>query len=1097
MRGWTFRIALLPVAFLLIIMFTKIFSIGSTGILFQAFYNAPSTIPWIVSVIYTIYACIVLAAVSTNSGWREWRLDSLEAIRVRPWSNIEHAAGKLAGQVFCFIIMTAAVLLVALGISIFSPGMLVFGTGYLLYPLIICVPAFFFVSGLSMLAVRVFRNQMLSLMVVTAVILLSVFTADRFFHLFDMTAFRLPLFFSRITGFSFPELIARQRLLYLAAGLLMICVTVLLPQRPPGRRLIPVVTSITSVLLLAFCLNAGFGYADYFLTGAELRKSIREISRTTSPVPRLKPLEYQIEVDQEGRGIYCSVRMVLENRSGSSVDRYTLTLNPGLDVEEVSDGTGDIGFDRKVHLLTIIPSNALGPGERDTIKVRYSGIIDGRAMFSDVPERVRCADKSFQDMLPFMMYAAVMKMFRVAVDIAPQRYDYILLVPDAMWYPVSGLPYDPLSPGCDRRYFSRFRLKVRPRNGLNAVSQGKRVAAENGGFLFEPEYPLTGLTLAIGEFRARTIKVDSLEFILQTTPSSEELIGMMACVTDTLSTLIADARDRLEYSLGLSYPFERMTILEVPASFHPFNRPLRETGSGFAQPEILLVHEGGMMQGLRALPAWIAMDRKYRGDNEVSLEKINRSTVRRSTRQSLGNLSTGKLNGVFPMYFRHAVGIEISRYPYLGLIFEHMAGEGIFSSRSGRQWIEDGITDSERASSMIRQGDFLGSLMVRCDYRRTGNLVSSWASHHYYLIGALVDEEMITEFLRDLTESNRFRNIDEDVLLESFAERFGFRLESVIIDLDNPVDIPGYLYGDFDCCEVIEGERKYYKAGFDVVNHKGIQGVIAVSAALKYPIAVQKTRRRTVKNPVVAIEAFAPGESRRIEFTLDYEPITIWINTMISRNVPSRITWGPGIEVSGTCGSGRRMTDGIDLTDFKEGCIVVDDHDPGFETSGGNRGGILKRLFPFSGDEREYINLREIHKNPPSKWSLVINEGFFGMYERTAWCLKAGRGDSKAVWRTEIPESGYYDVYCYIFDYKRMSNLRDRVKYGFDRIEHHYTVHHSDGLGEVVLMPDKCEDGWNLLGRYFFEKGEAVVELSDKSPALYVIADAVKWVKKN
>ena len=68
---------------------------------------------------------------------------------------------------------------------------------------------------------------------------------------------------------------------------------------------------------------------------------------------------------------------------------------------------------------------------------------------------------------------------------------------------------------------------------------------------------------------------------------------------------------------------------------------------------------------------------------------------------------------------------------------------------------------------------------------------------------------------------------------------------------------------------------------------------------------------------------------------------------------------------------------------------------------------------------------------------------------------------------------------------------------GLDRIEHHYTIHHSDGTTEVVLMPDRCEDGWNLIGRYFFEKGEAIVELSDESPAGFVIADAVKWVKKD
>jgi hypothetical protein len=632
---------------------------------------------------------------------------------------------------------------------------------------------------------------------------------------------------------------------------------------------------------------------------------------------------------------------------------------------------------------------------------------------------------------------------------------------------------------------------------LKAVSQGKRTAAENGGFLFEPECPLTGITLALGEFRARTIKVDSLEYILQSTPCSEELLELMDCVADTLPTLIAKVRDKLEYSLGLSYPFERMTFLEVPASFFPFNRPLRETGFGLTQPEILLVHEGGIALGLRGLPAWLDMIREYRVENETPPEDRDRDVVIRSTQSLLGTLGRDDVYSLFPMYFRHAVGIEVSRYPHLGLMLEHMAGEGVLYNQRGRHWIADGITDSERASRMIARGDFLESSMDTGNFRWTGNLVRSWASHHYYLIDALSEDGMIAGFLRDLTESNRFRNIDEDVLLESFAERFGFGLESILIDLNDPVDIPGYLYGDFDCCEVIEGERKYFKASFDVMNREGIRGVIAVSAALKYPKAVRKAMRRTIKNPVVAIEAFEPGESRKVEFTLDYEPITIWINTMISRNVPSRIMWGPHVEVSGPCGSGRRKAGGIDLSDFEDGCIIVDDHDPGFETVGGDDGGFLKRLLPSASEEREYFEIRRILRYQPSAWETVLHEGLFGAYVRSAECIRAGDGGARALWKVGIPEAGSYDVYCYIFDPYRKARPKIRVKRGLDRIEHHYTIHHSDGSSEVVLMPDRCENGWNLLGRYFFEAGEAVVELSDESPVLYVIADAVKWVKKD
>ena len=218
---------------------------------------------------------------------------------------------------------------------------------------------------------------------------------------------------------------------------------------------------------------------------------------------------------------------------------------------------------------------------------------------------------------------------------------------------------------------------------------------------------------------------------------------------------------------------------------------------------------------------------------------------------------------------------------------------------------------------------------------------------------------------------------------------------------------------------------------------------------------------------------------------------------MISRNIPSQITWGPGIEVRAFCGGRQVGSESVDLADFDEEGLIVDDLDPGFETSGGSREGILKKLFPLSGDEREFIDIRGIHRDPPSKWSRIIGRRFFGVYERTARCLKAGKGDSRAIWRVKIPDDGYYDVYCHFFDRLRKYSARARSRYGLDRTEYHYTIHHSEGSSEAVLKFEQCDDGWNLVGRYFFEEGEAIIELSDESPAGYIIADAVKWVKKD
>jgi len=71
--------------------------------------------------------------------------------------------------------------------------------------------------------------------------------------------------------------------------------------------------------------------------------------------------------------------------------------------------------------------------------------------------------------------------------------------------------------------------------------------------------------------------------------------------------------------------------------------------------------------------------------------------------------------------------------------------------------------------------------------------------------------------------------------------------------------------------------------------------------------------------------------------------------------------------------------------------------------------------------------------------------------------------------------------------------MRGRMRPG----ERHFIVHHEDGTEEVVVDLDNAPAGWNLLGEFRLVAGKNTVELTDKSEARFVIADAVKWVRKN
>ena len=116
------------------------------------------------------------------------------------------------------------------------------------------------------------------------------------------------------------------------------------------------------------------------------------------------------------------------------------------------------------------------------------------------------------------------------------------------------------------------------------------------------------------------------------------------------------------------------------------------------------------------------------------------------------------------------------------------------------------------------------------------------------------------------------------------------------------------------------------------------------------------------------------------------------------------------------------------------GEIIVDNEDPGFEFINPGSTSPLKRLLQISSDDEErYVGMR--FWRPPTKWVATTGSNFYGEVVQSAHYTRAGKGDRKVVWNTVIPENGYYDVYAYVGQMRRMGRRgrdgrRDR---GLDR----------------------------------------------------------------
>jgi hypothetical protein len=141
-------------------------------------------------------------------------------------------------------------------------------------------------------------------------------------------------------------------------------------------------------------------------------------------------------------------------------------------------------------------------------------------------------------------------------------------------------------------------------------------------------------------------------------------------------------------------------------------------------------------------------------------------------------------------------------------------------------------------------------------------------------------------------------------------------------------------------------------------------------------------------------------------------------------------------------------------------------------------------------DEDKYVRVR--WWRAPRDWRAAIQSEAYGKFIHSVHFTRDGDGSIKVAWNADIKQSGYYDVYCNTVNMSDQFRRREKGE-----VVNHYTIFHDDGSEQVIMEMENAEQGWNMLGSFYFSEGEARVELTNESPNGPVVADAVKWVLRN
>jgi len=90
-----------------------------------------------------------------------------------------------------------------------------------------------------------------------------------------------------------------------------------------------------------------------------------------------------------------------------------------------------------------------------------------------------------------------------------------------------------------------------------------------------------------------------------------------------------------------------------------------------------------------------------------------------------------------------------------------------------------------------------------------------------------------------------------------------------------------------------------------------------------------------------------------------------------------------------------------------------------------------------------------------------------------------------------VPAPGRYDAYYYMYKTNEMKN-NNRFN-----AEYRFRVEYDDDVDNVGVSIERAEEGWELLGTYFFGGDTVRITLSNECRLRLVTADAVKIVRKD
>ncbi len=1114
-RSWFFRLFTLGALFIFTILNIGFFSpVGDEP---WELVSISSSVPLMNLYLLNIGQAFVVIFLAADFLKRDKKLDTNEVLYTRSMSNLEYVIGKTWGILRLFLGLNIVVLAIGLLMNIISTTMTIDYMSYISYILIISVPTIIFSLGLAFVLMSLIRNQ-----AVTFLVLLGYAALDLFYlwfrmgYIFDYMAFGFPVFKSGVVGFDNLSVIINQRLMYFFAGMALVFATVLLFKRLPQS---PFHRIVTIILLSVFAAGAGiFGFNTYsvYSSSKNFKKEVIETNKKFENQNFATLTDADITFIHKGRSFEASAILKIKNENNVALDRYLFSLNPSLIVQNITSAGNDLKFSRTNQIIEI--ERSLDPGKTDSVLISYYGSINESFCYPN-----------YSDNFKLTPYRIIMMNVNKRQSFLEEKY--VLLTPETHWYPVTSLNYYPDNPARIKLDFTKYTLSVKTEPGLSAISQG-RMTTGNGYNRFEPESPLSGITLAVGNYLSDTLRVDSIDYISFYFPGHDYYKKDLSLLKDTLPTLVSGIMRELETNFATRYPYKTLSLVEVPVQFYSYPKKNTQTRAE-VQPSMVLLPEklatienAGFHKRFKNQKRWMARSNQVITDKELEVRVFN-ECIRNvfisgeNYRWVNGNLLNEPMRyRLGPSFYFFKNNFYSSRYPVINAVFEshlqHLSHEEDNDNFRSGMGI---LSDNDKANLILKNlsfKDLLSNNPSGDTIRTVLTVKGDW------LFNLLRSKAGINEFkpwFSEYIDNHKFKNVDIQKFDSDVKEKFGFEFFPSLDSWFNSKGQPGFIFSDLRATEIVVNDRSRFQVTFIASNPEAVAGLFNIS----FRTGGQSNNRvqnegggeRNISlqgrgmdaEDISRIVFLAPHEAKKIGIVLDAEPRTMMINTLVAKNIPGEIEL-PITEIIKARGgnkefSGEETLKSIpNFSDPSE--IIVDNEDQGFISSRQNTTSPLKELLGVkSRHGNTYMKISDW--NTPEVWQPVILTSYYGKYIRSAVYTRSGSGDKFITWSTPISSPGFYDIYCYIGKTINRMQVRggdegedDEDTRRDNKIKDlHYIVYYDEGVDDISIDYEHADGGWNNLGRFYLSHDSAKVVLTNKSTGRMVIGDAIKWVKQN